>query len=415
MALKRTYDDVVADYATGSYNNIADLYNVLIGISDYTMNYLCLDDVFTKPHTSNEATCGTEWAVAINILDHQYTEAQIIESYELFGYEYEIYKGTCDDNGACKCNNRNFNGRNIISKRKYGVLTDNGYLTNDYSREYLMQLNYDESENCIFISDEHSKVNPAFDTSYLTLNPEFYKKKLLMTYVGFDNENAKFLEQIVLDKGHETDGIWRYDLSGADCAHSNIDCVAEGTVDVDIDSMTVIVGYVNDLGFLSETTTTYPVVYTRNISTLNGVTKLDGVYKTYYFQLADLVALMMTNPSTIVLEEGAIYYFEYLDTDGITTITEYRKIKSHVDVNYNTITAVTFTGGMSVYNLSLPDDKRNFILDISEEVSVIDYLKNLGTFKNVINADNSLTIDSYVGEDAHLITYNLRDNIIESI
>lgn len=418
MAYKRDVADVISTYATGTYDSISDFYQLVVdeGNSAYrSTNSDCLDDVFAVTPTMNVTSCPVIWQQGRLLLYSQYTESQMILAFELFGYEYELFKGSCDDNGGCLCDNRNFNGRNIISKRKFGVLTDNGYLDSLYSREYLMQLKYDEGEKCIYISDEHSKVNPPADTSYLTLDPQFYRKKLIMTYVGFDTDNAQFVEQIVLDKGHETDGIWKYELSDIECNIHNYNC--EEAVTGEVDNMTVIVGYVNDWGILSETQVTYPVVYVRRINLENGKVKLDGIYRTYYFDIPYLSEMFTSGTYNNIgtFPKGFIGYFEYVNTEG-ELIQEYRQFNEDTIINYTSAT-ITATSSANVgnYDMNVNDDKRDFAEIFTTVVSGIDYLKNLGVFRNVINSDSSSLIDGYVAEDVHLITYNLRANIIDSI
>jgi len=411
MAYKRPIADVITAYDSGTYDNILSLYSILVDESapDYNLTDTCLDDIFVNPHTLNAGTCTSVWTDATVVID-AYTEYELVLAYELFGYEYEFYKSSCDDNGHCACDDRCLDGKNVMSKRKYGVLTNNGYLDNNYSREYVMQLKYNEANDILYISDEHSKVHPPYNSSLLDLNPSYYRKKLIMTYVGFDIDNGKFIEQIIFDGDHESDGIWEYDLTSLPCHHGDSDC-NETEIYTDI---TVVVEYVNDLGFNFQTEVTYPLLYQRLINIVDGKVKLDGVYKTYYYDIPYLTEMMSAMPGTSTFMKGSIFYFQYIDEDG-NLVEEYRQTTSDIIVDYTTYTNVIVSGGVQYYDLTNITDKRNFVLRYFSEVSAIDYLKNIGTFRNVVNPAGSTVIEGYMAEDAHLITYQLRDAIIDSI
>ncbi len=184
--------------------------------------------------------------------------------------------------------------------------------------------------------------------------------------------------------------------------------------------MLVTVDYINDAGFLTQTQVSYPVVAKSLINIYDGKMKLDGIYKTYYFMIPFLTEILTNHSGTTIFNEGDIYYFEYIDDNGVI-VKEYRVLNNNITIIYDstsTITVITATYPLStstIYDLSDPARLLAFIDTHTTAVEGIDFLKNLGTFKNIKRADSYTLFEGAFGEDAHLVTYDLRDEIIDSI
>lgn len=414
MAWKRDIGDVIDDYNTDDYSDISLLYSYLVDVTGtaYILSEACLNDLFAEEHVIDPTTCNSNYELALNLLTSYNTDLALM-SFKLFGYDYEFYLNDCDDNGACVCNNRNINGRNLMSRKVYGVLTDNGYLDNYYSRGYLTQLKYDEMLSKIFISNEHSQVHPPYNTAYLDLDPNIYKNKMILTYLGFDINSAKLLEQIVLDGDHSDTGVWEYELGSTQCYHGNSpECVV---IEDDFTNVVLNVDYLDANGQLIFAQYTAPIVQSYPINVVDGKSKLDGIYKTYYFKVPDLVYLFTHDDFTYTFLKDSYYYFEYLNDAG-ETIVEYCKLKDDIITDYDTgDVEIEFQGITYNYDLTINQDIIDFKTLCFDVISGIDFLKSIGVIRNVINPDNSGLIDTYIGEDTHLVTYNLRDNILNSI
>ena len=308
----------------------------------------------------------------------------------------------CTDHGNCGCSNLRNDDVNISSKGEYGIFQNEHYLKNNFSKQYALQLDYDENTNEIVMSDE--RILYTGDGSVYNIPVENYKKKLLLTYLNFDKYTAKFIEQIV--DSHLTNydiNEWRYQIGTSNCFYHNEDgCV---TADEDFTNATIFVEYITGLGNYLAAQATWPVKYEKQINIEDNKPLIDGMYKTYFFLIPDLEDVLSTTGETLSFTNPT--FFNINNDAGEEHVLIISNATITKDTNGYTIT----TGGTpTLYDFTL-DGRAELIAEYSG--SDIDLLKNMRYVPNSLV--NSGFPDSYVGEDAHLVTYQLRDMIVESI
>lgn len=416
MAYKRLIADVITDIETGEYNEIQSLYDLLVNQSgvSYTLTEECTNYTFGQ---QQYGSCTVATMDLVYDVLNNYSADNKRLAFTLFGYDIPYYLTVCDDNGVCECNDNLINERNISSQRLYGILTDDNYLSNLYPKSYLIQVDYNETDNKIYFSAEHSVVDPPYDpANYYQINSTYYRNKLTVTYLGFDNSTAKFAEQIILDGAHKDNKVWEYEVGTFNCYHHNTEpCVTELE---DYTNLTEYVAYVDGKGFLSFQTLTTPVIYTNRLTYEDGKPRLDGLYKTYYFLFPYLTEILTGLSGTMVVTKNEMFYFAYIDDDN-NTIEEYCYSNNSLSIDYTTSTAVsvvnTDDGTTIIYDLTTNQGKIDFKNAYFITMEGFELLKRIQYIPNVLRANTYPSYDVYFGEDAHLITYELRYNIVESI
>ena len=418
MAYKRDIADVVTSYSTGEYDDIGALYVGLVNTSGtpdvYIFSDVCMGFVFGQQQYGS--TCDPVAIGVIFDLMNGYSADNLRLAYGLFGYDLPIYLTSCDDNGVCECGNDLPNGRNISSQSLFGVLTGDAYLSNIYDRDYLVQVKYDEINNKVYFSAEHSTVDPPVlaGVNY-TIDSAYYRNKLVVTYLGFDKNTAKFAEQIILDGSHKDNKVWEYEVGTFNCYHHNQDCVTQLE---DYTHLTEYVAYVDGKGFLSFQTLTTPVIYTNRLTYDDGKPKLDGLYKSYYFLFPFLTEIFINETGTMIINPNDMFYFSYTNTSGVA-VEEYCYSNNNLNIDYALPYAVSVEniddGLTSIFDLTTNAGRIAFKEAYFIAMYGFELLKRIQYIPNVLRPLANVLYESYIGEDAHLITHELRYNIIESI
>jgi len=316
----------------------------------------------------------------------------------------------CNDNGGCSCSSIRNDDKNIVSKSLYGVLSRFEYLqTEAFSKEYAIELKYNESENKLILNDNRINYDGNSVTPILV---DKYHKKVLMTYLSYDKFNAKFIEQIVMS--HLTDSDiheWGMPIGSFDCFyHNEDDCVI---AESDFTHATVFVEYLTGNGGYLATTNHYPIRYERQVNMEDGKPKKDGLYKSYFFMIPDFdIAFNDALNNSIAVPNTE--FFIYTDTEGNDHNLKFNNSILTYASSTDFVVENTFTGDIIHYDLT--DDEvllsflNTYIID-----NDMDLLKNLGSLDNMLHLAPYETLRTIYTEDMHLFTYDLRDMIVESI
>ena len=110
-----------------------------------------------------------------------------------------------------------------------------------------------------------------------------------------------------------------------------------------------------------------------------------------------------------------MYYFNYTLSGEV--IEQYVILNEDITVSSlsGIVTVIDNTGASVVFDVSDPTAIDSFRTTYFSELSALEIMQNLSNVRNVINGTSANSLDTYLGEDAHLVTYNLRANVIESI
>jgi len=316
----------------------------------------------------------------------------------------------CNDNGGCSCSSIRNDDKNIVSKNIYGVLSKDNYLDSDFSREYALEMKYDESVREIILND--NRVDYTGDTDSTEVLTDNYVKKVLLTYLNYDKFNAKFIEQIVHSEltdssTHE----WRMPLGSFNCYYHNEEgCVS---AEPDFTHATVFVEYLTGNGSFVVTRDVYPVRYTKQLNIEDGKPKLDGLYKSYFFLIPKFIeTIQNATGNSVVVSHSEFMNIVNSDGENIVLMFSNSVIKLISPNVY--LVENSLSGSILIYNLSIPEELENLISAYSIE-SDLDMLKNISSVDNDLHIAPYNPMRTIYAEDAHLVTYETRDMIVESI
>jgi len=331
----------------------------------------------------------------------------------------------CDENGGCQCNDLRFNAKTVISKAVYGILADSGYLesTTGYSKQYMLQMAYDEKQNKLIMSDLHSQTDPPDDSSYDTIADLTHKKLLILTYLGFDKYNARFVEQVLMYGKHNDDGNgnakWCYSPGTFDCLYHHADnCNTEVT---DFTNVTFFLTYQAGSSSYFTSEVTYPIEYINAINMEDGKPFIDGVYKSYYFKIYTFNDIINGLPLVFggSIPSGTWFEIDWLDSNN-ETVYFYGYLKFPISLSSSgpgqlTVTDVS-TGDIYNYDFNvypLYQVYENLVNDLFNELTARYALQHYHELPNSHTLD--VRFNSHVAEEAHLVTWTLREDVVDSI
>ena len=328
----------------------------------------------------------------------------------------------CDENGACQCNDIRFNAKTVISSAVYGILADPGYLetTTGYSRDYLLQMAYDENQNVFIMSDMHSQTDPPTG-AYDTIADASYVRLLLLSYLGWDKYNARFVEQVVMygTEADQTSNVWYYSPGTFNCLYHNGSGCDDDTVN--FSNITIFITYQSGYGTYFTSEATYPIEYSRKINWEDDKPLVDGVYKSYYFKIFNFTTVINGLPTitTSTIDANTWLAIEYVDVNGDTVYyygyTNEGLTLTSSGANQLTVTGIS-SGNIESYDFSISPNYsvyEAFISDWFTEITALYALQHYQELQNATTGHN--TYDAYVAEEGHLVTYNLRENVVDSI
>jgi|GEM_PF-7057722 len=316
----------------------------------------------------------------------------------------------CLDRGGCSCGLLGNDDSNILSKGVYGVLNSTEYKVTDYSQQYALQLSLDESTHEIVMSDANIDYN-GNGTTVRDLSFAAWGKLLLLTYLSFDKYTGKFIEQVVFSSASDNSvHEWRYKIGEYNCLYHNEDgCV---TAEENFTDVTIYVEYVTGFGNFMAARAVYPALYNGAINVEDNKPKIDGVYKSYMMIIPDLYQLiggmagstwLFTVPTYFMVPNGAGGYYIVLFPAGTSLVVD--------DNNFNF--SLIINGETTEYDEGANNNAS--YLNESFSISNAEVLKNLRYIPNVLRSFGDSSIEPYYAEDVHLITYQVRDSIVESI
>lgn len=327
---------------------------------------------------------------------------------EAIYFNCEVVSDCCNDNDGCGCSSIRNDDKNIVSKASFGVLTDERYLDIDYSGAYALQVDYDENNHEIVMSDSH--INYAGDTTVYGIPLDNYRKKVMLTYLSFNKYDAQFIEQIV-DSQMTASNVneWRYSLGSSSCFYHNEDgCVV---ADSDFTNAIIFVEYITSRGNFLAAEATFPVKYSGRVDVEDNRPKFDGLYKSYFFLIPSLEDYLTATHAYYNMSSK--FFFSFLDdNDQEVTLMFGGARVTKTDVGY---TVIDYTIGITTtYDLTLGETGR---ADLIADYGIGDrtFFENFASIPNNVNVAAPNYPETYMAEDIHLITYELRDKIVDSI
>jgi len=362
----------------------------------------------------SEITSGDTVVMEFPLLETPYL--MIYNSKVEMGSFYEPIYFDCDESGNCDdCYSCDYiNHGRLYNKRISGLLTHTRY--NTEHDKYMLNFVYNESESRIEMTD--TALDLVTDTHPI---PYAYSKFLILTYMSYDPDSGKFYEQIVYSSGINKDIVgadgfesWNYDIEKdpMKCWYHNDECVE---VEEDFTNATIQIEYIGADGTHLMANKVYPILYSNDVSSESDKKYVDGIYKTYYFMVRDIV---QGSASVSVNKGNAV---RFLNTLGSGTM-DYVLIAND---NYDIVTTPTTILINGTYSFTASNYTE---LLTSELFTVVEAEDNNGTvtyapmelLKHIsylacgeLQPENVL--QQIMAEEMHIVTYELAYEILESI